>query len=265
VVQLGNGEPTRRQLLEAALLYARPGALVTGVECCRRHGLHQLPDDDRVHLLVPAERKVHGRDFVIIERTHRMPAPWLRDGLPLAPAGRAVLDACRRIQAFDPVRALLAEAVQRGGQRPAWLLAELAGGSQRGSSVPREVLKEILAGSRSVAESHAMRVWDRTCLPPLRWNVEVRDAKGGYVARPDGWLDEVALAWEIDSYQFHFSKADYAKTLERNGRYAAAGVVLVQTLPNKLLAEPAAVAAQLVAAYQAAAARPRPPVIACGE
>jgi hypothetical protein len=265
VVQLTNGEPTRRQLVEAALLYAGSGTLITGVECCRRHGLRRLPDDDRIHLLLPNDRKVHGRDFVIIERTTRMPEQWTRDGLPLAPTGRAVLDACRRMRDFDPVRALLAEAVQRGGQRPAWLLAELERGSQRGSAIPREVLKETLAGSRSVAESHAMRVWERTGLPPLRWNVEVRHTDGRYIATPDGWLDEVALAWEIDSYDYHFGKADYAKTIERNGRYAAAGVVLVQTLPTKLRTDPAAVAAQLVAAYEAAAARPRPPVVARGE
>jgi hypothetical protein len=72
------------------------------------------------------------------------------------------------------------------------------------------VLKETLAGSRSVAESHAMRVWERTGLPPLRWNVEVRHTDGRYIATPDGWLDEVALAWEIDSYDYHFGKADYA-------------------------------------------------------
>ncbi|MCR3747851.1 hypothetical protein LX88_001789 [Lentzea californiensis] len=77
---------------------------------------------------------------------------------------------------------------------------------------------------------------------------------------PDTWCDEVGLAWEIDSNEFHYSKDAYARTLERNCRYAAAGISVVQTLPSRLRKKPDAVVAELRAAYTAAQARPRPAV-----
>ena len=260
LVLLTNSPPTRRQLVEAALLYAGPDAIVTGLEACRRHGLRTPTAEESVHLLVREDRKVHGSDYVIVERTRRLPDPVVVDGLPLAPLSRAVLDASRRLRAFDPVRGLIAEAVQRGRLHPGWLLHELDRGSQRGSAVPREVLGDLAAGARSVAEIDAMGVWKRTGLPPLQWNVTLFDSSGKYVAKPDGWADEVGLAWEIDSFEYHFQRADYARTIERNTRYAAAGVALVQTLPARLRSEPDTVAAELAAAYRAAGARPRPPV-----
>jgi hypothetical protein len=264
IVLLHNTTPTRRQLVEAALLYVGPEATITGLEACRRHGLRALPEDSDVHVLVPHARKVKSCDFVTVERTTRFPAPVVRDGVPLAPTSRAVLDACRRLRAFDSVRALIADAVQRGRTSPEMLARELSLGSRRGTAVPREVLKDITAGARSVAEIDAMRVWRRTGLPAPKWNVDVLDTDGRFLARPDGWWDDVALAWEIDSYEYHFNRAGYERTLRRNVRYAAAGVVVVQTLPNRLRVEPDVVAAELAAGYRAATARPRPAVASSG-
>jgi hypothetical protein len=258
IIVLGDGPPSRRQLTEAALLYVGPDAVVTGLEACRRHGLRAASDETTVHVLVPHDRKVKSSDYVIVERTTRLPAPVLRDGVPLAPKARAVLDACRRLRAFDPSRALITEAVQRGRVPPGLLERELALGSQRGTAIPREVLRDVLSGAQSVAEIDGLRVWKRTGLPPLTWNVDLYDSDGRFVARPDGWCDEVGLAWEIDSYEYHFEREGYARTLSRNARYAAAGILLVQTLPNRLRTEPDAVAAELRAAYQAAATRSRP-------
>ncbi|GAB3496319.1 hypothetical protein FB471_1103 [Amycolatopsis cihanbeyliensis] len=260
IVLLNNGHPTRRQLVEAALLYAGEGAIVTGAEACRRHGLTHLPDDSSVHLLIPEGHRINSSDYVLIERTIHLPQPTMRDGVPLAPLVRAVLDICRRLRDFDLVRALLAEAVQRGRADPYRIQAELENGCQRGTAVPRDVLRSILRGARSVAEGDAMRVWERTGLPPFEWNVELRDDAGRYIATPDGWCGEVGLAWEIDSYDFHFARKHYSDTIERNSRYNNACITLVQTLPTKLRSDPQAVAKELIAAYHTAAARPRPTV-----
>lgn len=108
-----------------------------------------------------------------------------------------------------------------------------------------------------------MRVWKRTNLPRPMWNMVLQDAHGKHIAVPDAWFD-VGLAWEIDSHEFHFRRADYAKTVNRNARYAAAGVLVLQTLPNRLRNDRAAVAAELVAAYRAAESRPRPAVRVVG-
>ncbi len=256
VLLLDSGAPTRRQLVDGGLLYGGPDALVTGAEACRRQGLKDPQSaSGRLHLLVPDHCKIGSSGYVLIERTTRLPEPVFNDGVAMAPLARAVLDECRRSGTRDPVRALLTQAVQRGGLSPVSLSRELEEGSDRGSAVPREVLQDVLRGARSVAEIDAMAVWRRTGLPEPRWNHEIRDASGRYVGKPDGYFEDVDLAWEIDSYDFHFAKTHYASTLERNGRYAAAGIALLQTLPGRLRSEPRMVAAELVAAHRAAAAR----------
>ncbi len=173
----------------------------------------------------------------------------------MAPLVRAALDECRRFTTRDPIRALLTEAVQRGRLDPEVLIKELEDGSDRGSALPREVLRDVLRGARSVAEIDAMAVWRRTGLPEPLWNQELRGADGRYIGTPDGYFGKVRLAWEIDSYDFHFARAQYAGTLERNSRYTAEGIMVLQTLPGRLRTEPERVAAELVAAHSAAEIR----------
>jgi hypothetical protein len=262
---LRTGQPTRRQLVEGALLHCGDQAVVTGLESCRRQGLKRdARPGESVHLLLPLHLKTTSSGYVLVERTKRMPVPVRAHGLPLAPAVRSVLDECRRLRERPPIRALLAEAVQQLGVDPAELAAELENGSKRGTALPRAVLREITCGARSAAEAEAMAVWSRSGLPEPVWNFELHDEHGRYIATPDAWWDDVALAWEIDSYEFHFGQPGYAATLARNNRYAAAGVAVVQTVPSRLRSEPDAVIDDLVSAYRSAAARPRPPVVLAG-
>ncbi|MGK3203014.1 hypothetical protein [Amycolatopsis sp. MEPSY49] len=265
VVLLRTGEPTRRQLVEGALVYSGDQAVITGLESCRRQGLKRdAHAGEPIHLLLPSHLKTTSSGYVLVERTRRMPVPVRSDGLPLAPAVRAVLDECRRLRERPPIRALLAEVVQQLRLDPGELSAELELGSRRGTALPRAVLKEIENGARSAAEAEAMGVWRRSGLPEPVWNFGIHDEHGRYIATPDAWFDDVALAWEIDSCEFHFGRPGYATTLARNNRYAAAGIALVQTLPSRLRTQPAAVVEDLVSAYRSAAARPRPPVLLAG-
>jgi hypothetical protein len=127
--------------------------------------------------------------------SRQLPKPVVRDGVPLAPLTRSVLDACRRFTSHAPARALITQAVQRYRPAPGDLVHELEVGSQRGTAVPRAVLKDIVGGARSVAEVDAMRVWERTGLPSPVWNVALRNGRGEHIAVPDAWFD-VGLAWE---------------------------------------------------------------------
>lgn len=260
IVMLSNGQPTAHQRVVAALLHGGPEAMVSGTEAARRHGLRHVPDDQTIHLLLPHKSRVSSSGFALVERTIHMPPMVMRGGIPLAPVDRAVLDAVRRWRVIDPVRALLTEAVQRGKCRPADLAVELDSGSRRGTALPRRVLAEVGAGARSVAEAHALHVWGQADLPAATWNQAVHGADGQFIAVPDAWCDEVALAWEIDSFEWHSDAKGYARTVARNTRYAVAGIVVVQTLPSRLRDDPVGVISDLRAAYETAAARPRPPV-----
>ncbi|SDU52983.1 hypothetical protein SAMN04489733_5552 [Amycolatopsis keratiniphila] len=262
IVLLFNAPPSREQQVAAAMLYGGESALLTGAEACRMYGLRNVPDTgDEIHLLVPHERKLHNYDYVVVERTQRLPRIVNRGGRPLAEVTRATLDVCRRQTDVRLVRALVSEVVQRRYSSFERLSHELAHGSQRGSAVPRLVLSELASGQESVAEIDARRVWERSGLPEPVWNKKLHDAEGRFVAKPDAWFDDVGLAWEVDSLSFHLQVVDgFDRTLARNGRYAAAGVLVLQTLPSRLRTEPDKVVAELRAAHAAAAARTRPNV-----
>lgn len=261
VVLLRNGPPALRQRMLAALLYAGPLAQISGIEACLQHGLRErsLPQPDYLHLLVPHEHKIKSSDFVIIERTARLPVPVVRGDIVLAPLPRATIDAVRRMTDPEAVGLFLSEAVQHGRCAPEQLAWEIDNGTQRGTAIPRRALA-TWTSLRSVAESRAKKLSAALPVPPSHWNVPLHDEDGHYLGCPDAWWDEVGLAWEIDSKDFHFSAPDYARTLQRNTRYATAGVSVVQTLPSQLANNAETVRTALLAAHRAAAARPRPPV-----
>ncbi|NGY59082.1 hypothetical protein G7043_09100 [Lentzea sp. NEAU-D13] len=260
VVLLTRSLPTARQRIEAALTFAKHEAVITGFQAARLYGLRTGPDPQFVHLLIPHESRVLSSGFAVLERTRFLPKAKCRDGVPLAPPTRAVLDGVRRIRELDAVRALLIESVQSGLTDVDSLRGELDVGTKRGTALPRRVLDEIGLGVRSVAEADTLEIWHQAGLPTPHRNVVIVDADGAYIGMPDTWCDEVGLAWEIDSNEFHYSKDTYARTLERNSRYASVGISVVQTLPSRLRTKPDAVIAELRAAYAAAQARTRPAV-----
>ncbi|MFC9252255.1 hypothetical protein [Amycolatopsis thailandensis] len=225
----------------------------------RRYGLRNLPAIDDVHLLVPAERGITSTGFVHVERTRRLPAPRIRSGVPTAPVPRAVIDAARRAPDLDAAVAMMAEAVRDRHCLPSALAVEIEERSHIDERL-RWAMMPILGGAHSVAEADAWNLWARSGLPEFQWNVRVFDAAGRFVAKPDGWCDEVALAWEIDSRGYHSEGDHFRATLARNARYTAAGVVVLQTLPSRLRSEPDEVLAELKAAFESARRRPRPDV-----
>ncbi|MCG8921018.1 hypothetical protein [Lentzea sp. CC55] len=254
VVLLHNGPPTPDQHLTAALLRAGPGAVVTGAEACRRHGLPARGQE--IHLLVPGSVRGSGR--LIAERVYPVPPAVDVGGFPVVSCARAVVDACRRLRSADEATALVAAAIQKGRCSPSDLAAE-ARVNRYGTALVRAVLEE-LGRAESVAERDARRLSRRIRLTTAHWNVTLAGADGVIIGRPDAWYDDVGLAWKIDSRAFHYGPRDYERTLARNSRYAAAGILVVQTLPTRLRDNPEAVAAELRKAHRAAAARPRPPV-----
>jgi hypothetical protein len=262
VVMLNNGAPSRTDRRRAGLLYCGDGALLTGLDGLELHGMRRMPaPSGPVHVLVPADRRRAGSGRVLAERTRRLPVP-VPGRLPLAPVARAALDAARRSRDRNEVRAILAEVVQRGRCTPAELNAELAAGNGRGGALPRAVLREISDGVRSVAEANARRLALRSGLPAPWWNARLYDASGRFIAMPDAWFDDVGMAWEIDSREWHLSPADYDRTMDRRSAMMAEHVVVMHTQPSKLGRRGPEVLAELRSNHRHARLRPRPPVTA---
>jgi len=260
VVKLWPGPPDRDQVLAAAATYARPDGVISGSHALRLHGLTRGPAPHGVLVLVGAHHQLRASAPVLVERTERLPEPVLREGHPIAPVERAVLDTSRRLIRRDHVRAVIAEAVQRRRTTVQRLQRELAEGSQRGTALPRQVLVEVEAGVRSVGEGWAFDLHARSGLAAAMWNPRLYLPSGRFLACPDGWFDDVALAWEIDSLEFHLLPEDWDLTLRRRSAMQGEAVIVEHTRPGRLLTEPDAVVAELSAAYRLAASRPRPAI-----
>ncbi|MFZ2529282.1 MAG: hypothetical protein WAX14_16770 [Rhodococcus sp. (in: high G+C Gram-positive bacteria)] len=258
IIHLRNGRLTGRQRSVAALMYGGDTAILTGRAALREYGFDSNGQD--AHILLPVEQRIQSTGFVQVERTRRMPEQVSRQGIRCAPLVRAVLDAARRCSTLDMTRALIAEVVQRGAVSVPELSEELEAGSGRGSAFPRKVLHEVAANVHSVPEAHARKLWLRSGLPEMVFNRDVVDADGVFVARPDGWIDEVALAWEIDSLAWHLSPADYRTTMERRTRMQSLGIIVLATAPSELRDGPGRVSDQLVRHFELARSRPRPNV-----
>ncbi|MBW4720579.1 hypothetical protein [Saccharothrix obliqua] len=142
VLLLAAGPPTRAQRVRAALAYAGPGAVLTGVDALRALGFSDLPPPGRIHLLQPAAHRKSGVGAVFLERTTRLPNPVLKDGLPLAPPIRAALDAARH--SHPPHQTRILTAAVAAGYPARALLRELDAGSSRGTAAPRAALRALL-------------------------------------------------------------------------------------------------------------------------
>ncbi|MGH3624322.1 MAG: hypothetical protein ACRDQ5_21475, partial [Sciscionella sp.] len=252
--------PSRRQRVLAALAYAGRQALVTGVDALSRCGV-PLPESESepVHLLLPAARRMNSRQFVLIERTTRLPAPIVVDGIGCAPPARAALDAARLERDQRRLDMLLGEPVRRGACTLPELRHELDSGSQRGSAAPRTLLIRMSSHVHSLAEHQARRVVAECPIPQPCWSVPLRDAGGALLGVVDAWWEEVGLVWDVGGAHAFRHASGPAREL-RNQALTANRVLVLRTNTTTLFNDPQRVRRSLAEAYLRASDRPRPDV-----
>lgn len=251
------GAPTSRQVLRAALLHAGPGAQLACATALALHGLGQ-PSHAPVHVLVPHRTQPSPTRDLVVHRTHRQPLPVQRDGLPLSPVARAVVDAARELTRLDDVRAVVASAVQRRRTSTALLRVELDAGHSAGSALVRVVLDEVADGVRSAPEGALRRLLlTSRVLPSARWNCRLL-LHGRWLADPDAYLEEAGLV-ECDSRQWHLSPSDWEATLARHDRMEAAGLRVLHVTPQRLSRDPLGVRRTVEEAYRAGLRSGPPP------
>ncbi len=261
VVLTHAGAPRPQEIARAALLYAGPDAILTGVEALRRAGASH-GRDGTVDVLVPHDRRRASTGFVRVERTRRLPAERLLGGLPCAPVARALVDACRRIDDLDAVRSLVAPCVQRRACTLRDLVLEVAAAQRRGTRHLRTVLHEVSDGVRSVAEAQARTLLGQHGVPAAQWNVDLLGPDGQFVAAPDAWWDGPGVALEVNSQEWHVTPASWHDDQRRWRQLVALGVLVVPVTPRQLRETPVDVVRQLLDTLDAGARRPRPPVVA---
>jgi hypothetical protein len=239
----------------AAVLYAGPDSVITGQAALARRGV-RVSLSETVDVLVPHARKRQSAGFVTIHRTHKMPdKPWLDDGLRVAPTARALADAVRGQSDLRQVRALVADAVQHGKCTIDQLKAELLAGPVQGSALLRQVLNETAAGAASVVEIEFQHLIKASGLPEPMYNASLYVGQE-FLARPDAWWERAGVAAEVDSREWHLSPAHWQRTLARQAKMSAHGIIVLPFTPHRIRTEPAQIVAELRSALQNGSARP---------
>ena len=240
----------------AALLHAGPGSVITGPAAVRHHRIRG-PAADVIDVLIPASRRRRDAAFVRLHRTTRMPGRMSRFGpLHYALPARAVADAVRDLASLRDVRAVVADAVQRGGCQIQDLYAELTAGQNVGSALFREALTDVADGIRSTAEGDLKDLLIKSGLPMPLFNASVFDG-GIFIARPDAWWPKLGVAVEVDSREWHMSPEDHASTLARGRRMAVHQMVVLRFTPKQIRSQPSQVATEIRRALDGARGRPR--------
>nr|WP_218891125.1 hypothetical protein [Actinomycetospora corticicola] len=263
-VRLGTGTATRRQLARAALLYAGEQAALTGLDGARAHRLRRGDLPESVHLLIPAEIKVQSVPGIRVERTHRMPPVRERDGLPVAPMERCLVDAARCMSSRSDVAAILTEPVQRRMLLPTTLQVEVEAASSRGSALPRAVLGAITAGARSVAEVDFHDWWfthPELARVTILFNVRLT-SDAIFLGIADGFLPELGLVLPIDSVEQHFMTPGQVEETERQHRaYRAAGLHVYGIRPSRMRSDSSGLRRDVLDAIAVAERLPTPNVL----
>jgi hypothetical protein len=235
------GQPDDESRDLAALLYAGPDSMLTGVAALRRHGLWANRPSARgrdqhspVDVLVPLANRRADAGFARLHRTGRLPEGFCVAGeARFAFVPRAVADAVRLMTDLSEVRAVVAEAVQRGHCSISHLAEELANGPIRNSALMRQALAEVAEGVRSTAEADLRNLIKRAHLPTPMFNPRLI-VGGEFLAKPDCWWPESGVAGEADSQAWHFSPHDWEATMARHARMSAHGIIVLHFPPRQI-------------------------------
>ena len=253
------GMPTPAQREMAALLYAGPTSMITGPAALFSHGV-RVAHTDVVDVLVPVTTQRKDREFVRLHRTARMPERMhVLDGIRYAPVARAIADTARAMDDIGDVRAVVADAVQRGICPLARLADEVQQGPVRGSASLRQAVAEVTEGVRSSAEAEFRDLIKRAKLPVPLFNPSLY-ADDEFIARPDCWWADAGVAAEVDSKEWHLSPQDWERTLARHAAMSAHGIVVLHFTPQQIKKEGATVTANLRSALETGRARPPLPI-----
>jgi hypothetical protein len=247
------GSPGTEQRRVAAALFAGEQAQLTGLSVLHWYGFRSAPATDRVHVLVPHDVHRRSTGFVVVQRALSLDERARHGGLywVTSPA-RAVVDACRALTQLRDVRAIVAEAVQAHHTSPQAIDAELRRAARSRTGLARRALNEVLAGVRSAPEAELRELTLQSkILPPILWNPTLTTLDGHRLPTPDGWIDDVGLALQVDSAEYHARGTGWTDTLDRHNELAKHDVQVLHITPTEIRTVPRKVLATIEQAYRA--------------
>ena len=235
-------------LRRAALAYAGPDAALSHLSALRAWGL-PVPADLPDHVSVPASRRPRAVEPVQFHRSDRLDElerrTVERSGLATVRIERAIVESWPLLDG-DAKRAPAILAVQQRMTTPARLrrtLGELP--KLRDRRELHRLLDLLEDGCHSMLEIWGyLSVFLHPSLPLSRGQVPVK------IGRYQGYLDrlfEVELVnVELDGRKYHSSLQDRERDIRRDALLSKHGLLVVRYSHDRIVAEPAAVVAELL-------------------
>jgi hypothetical protein len=233
------GEPSRRQRLVAALLYAGPAASIDGADACRFHGVTSIAlDHEQVHVVVPFGETARSRGFVVVRRTIAEIRTVETDLIRYVEPATAVVAATRRMRSRRSVLAAFSEAVQRRiTTRDALLRAHIEG-PPRNSRSGDAALAAISAGVRSAPEADFRTLAEASAvLPPAEYNAWLRLPTGRIVCVDALWRSS-AVIHETNGRSAHAREDLFDDMQERHDELTAVGFIVLHNAPRRIWDQP---------------------------
>jgi hypothetical protein len=172
------------------------------------------------------------------------------DGLRVAPATRAVLDATRLAADLRAVRAVVCAGINGKHTTYDDLVGERDAEPRPGLALLRHALRDWAAGARSAPEAEiadALRIEVRRGrMPPFLLNPKVY-AGAVLLGSLDVYVPGCSLGAESDSVRHHGSSDDLDATLVRHKTMTHHGIELEHVTPTRFRANPSAWAAMFAA------------------
>jgi hypothetical protein len=205
VVLLHDQPPTRRQLLNAAALWAGRDAAIDAESACRWHDI-PVPhlDPAIVHVVAPYDSGVRSRDYVVVRRSDVIVVGGRGAIASYVDPATAAVVAARRLSIQRAVVGLLSRPLQTDQVTLDDLVAAHMHAPPRNCRLVSRALEELAAGVRSAGESIAHELFARsTVLPPILWNRWLRLPDGGGLVCVDGLIVDAGMVLEINGRDYH--------------------------------------------------------------
>jgi len=261
VLLLHDQPPSRRQLVNAAALWAGADASIDAESACVWHGI-PVPNLDPaiVHVVAPYGSGARSRDFVLVRRSEVI-VPGGRGAIAsYVDAATAAVVAARRMPNDRAAVGLLARPLQTGLVTLDDLVAAHVHAPPRGSRLVGRALDQLALGVRSGGESAAHRLLRSSrLLPEVMWNRWLRLPDGGGLVCADGLIVEAGMVLELNSRRYHAWAMAFEDTEARQLRLVAADLVVAPLTPRRVRLEGPAVLREVEQAYLANATRGMPP------
>lgn len=229
------GEPSRRQRLIAASLYAGADAAIDAIDACHFYGVRAVrPDDQCVHVVVPGNRPVRSSHWVEVRRTSREFEVCETERLRYVDPAAAVIAAARKLASDRTVVALLSDAIQRNVVELDELVEAHRRGPRRHARRTERALRQVRAGVWSAPEADFRTLAEsRPALPRLLYNRVLR-LRGGRRICPDALAPDAPLIHETNGAAAHRRQDRFDDMQERHDALTAAGFTVLHNTPRRI-------------------------------